>query len=129
MTGLAVASQPDVRVFASGRGPVTLRGTTAVGPWQGNLVGRSHGTGDPHHRRVLPRGRLPPRPVPRMSAAPARTGTGPRGQRGADGRDRRRVPRPRHRPGPARPLPPRLRPPVPRPPAGPPHHVPAPGGE
>src|SRR4051794_22640471 len=64
-----------------------------------------------------------------MSAAPARPGTGPRGQRGADGRDRRRVPRPRHRPGPARPLPAPLRPPVPRPPAGPPHHVPAPGGD
>src|SRR3954454_15913646 len=79
-----IASLPDVRVFASGRGPVTLRGTTAVGPWRGNLVGRSHGPGDPHHRRVLPRGRLPPRPVPRMSAAPARPGTGPRGQRGAD---------------------------------------------
>src|SRR4051794_20672381 len=64
-----------------------------------------------------------------MSAAPARPGTGARGQRGADGRDRRRVPRPRHRPGPALLLPAPLRPPVPRPPAGPPHHVPAPGGE
>src|SRR4051794_10567452 len=64
-----------------------------------------------------------------MSAAPARPGAGPRRQRGADGRDRRRVPRPRHRPGPARLLPAPLRPPVPRPPAGPPHHVPAPGGE
>src|SRR3954451_14424614 len=99
-------------------------------PRDGTVEARGgHGPGDPYRRRVLPRGRLRPRPLPRSQAAPARPGAGPRRQRGAHGRDRRRVPRPRHRPGPARLLPAPLRPPVPAFAGGPPHHLRTPGGQ
>src|SRR5918993_1460534 len=91
--------------------------------------GGGHGPGDPYRRRLLPCGRLCPRPVPRTSAAPTWPGAGPRRQRGADGRDRRRVPRPRHGSGPACLLPAPLRPPIPRPASRAPHHLRTPGGE
>src|SRR4051794_23354971 len=102
-----------------------FNGTTI---WSAEARG-GHGPGDPDRRRVLPRGRLRPRPLPRSRAAPARPDAGARGQRGADRRDRRRVPRPRHGPGPARLLPAPLRPPVPAFAGGPPHHLRPAGGQ
>src|SRR4051812_26071820 len=115
--------------FRAGRWLRVPRGRRPV-PRDGTVEARDgHGPGDPDRRRVLLRGRLRPRPLPRSQAAPARPDAGARGQRGADGRDRRRVPRPRHGPGPARLLPAPLRPPVPAFAGGPPHHLRPAGGQ